>query len=179
MKIPPAKLVFIALVFVSLSFLAYMYSIYSNAGKPVFVFAYGGNLEKATFASRSGSFENAAPARLEGFALVFQTNRGTAFGVANIVKDGNASVPGAIYTLDRQQAHSLDAAMGVPDFYRQIAAKATLPDGTLVDVETYLLAGTPSFAPPSRPIVEAAAKGLEQFGYGAAEEDSLAKAAAQ
>lgn len=179
MKIPLERFAFLALVFISFAFLAFVYFENSYSNKPVFVFAYGGNLEKATFSSRSGGFGNAAPARLDGFSLAFQTNRNTEFGVANMVPDASGSVPGAIYTLDRLQSRALDADMGVPDFYRKAAVKATLPDGTMVDAETHILAGEPSFAPPSRPTMQAAAKGLAQFGYGSDDEGMLANAAAQ
>lgn len=170
---------FFALVAVSIAFVAFLHFGSQYENKPLFVFAYGGNLDKATFISRAGGFENAAPARLDGYRLVFQTNRNTEFGVANIVNDAGGSVPGVIYTLGREQMRALDENMGVPDFYRKISAKATLPDGTQMDVETYSLAGEASFAPPSRPTVEAAAKGLVQAGYGSAETDALAKAAAE
>ena len=173
------KAVFLALIFVSLLFLAFLYFESEYAKRPTFIFAYGGNLEKATFASRSGGFDNAAPAVLYGYRLEFETNKGTQFGVANIVKDENDSVPGAVYTLDRQEADALDADMGVPGFYGKISAKATLPDGTQVDVETHSLSGTPSLAPPSRPTVEAAAKGLQEFGYGQNESQQIIDAAAR
>ena len=178
MKFSAEKLAFFALVCISLLFLAFVYFESGYAKRPAFIFAYGANLEKATFASRSGGFDNAAPARLDGYRLEFGTNKGTQFGVANIVKDENGSVPGAVYTLDRQEANALDADMGVPGFYGKISAKATLPDGTQVDVETHSLSGTPSLAPPSRPTVEAAAKGLQEFGYGQNESQLIVDAAA-
>ncbi|MFA6489677.1 MAG: gamma-glutamylcyclotransferase family protein [Candidatus Micrarchaeia archaeon] len=179
LKMPPEKILFFALVAVSLAFVAFLHFGNSYENKPLFVFAYGGNLDKATFISRAGGFENAAPARLDGYRLVFQTNKNTEFGVANVVKDAGGSVPGVIYTLNMEQGRALDKSMGVPYFYGKISTKATLPDGTQMDVETYALAGEAFFAPPSRPTVEAAAKGLAQAGYGSVEADSLAKAAAE
>ncbi len=172
-----AKAVFLILVFASIAFVLFISGERDAASRPVFIFAYGSNLEKATFSSRAGGFENAAPAKLPGYALAFQANRNSEFGVANIVYDAGGEVPGAIYTISREQEHALDASMGAPDFYRRITARAVAADGRWMDVETYILAGNAHAAHPSRPSVEAAAKGLEQFGYGDAELGALTDAA--
>ena len=177
MSVKIEKLVFVFLIVLSALFAAFLAYGRSEAQHPVFIFAYGGNLEKATFSSRSGGFENAAPAKLEGFALAFQSNKNSEFGVANIVALDGGEVAGAVYTVSYEQARALDSEMGVPGFYRRMGVKATLPDGKTIDVQTYALAGDAHAAPPSRPTMEAAAKGLSQFGWGADEENALAGAA--
>jgi gamma-glutamylcyclotransferase (GGCT)/AIG2-like uncharacterized protein YtfP len=170
------KAVFAFFVIASAFFIAFAAQEFEKKKMPVFVFAYGPNLDKATFVSRAGGFESAAPAKLEGFRLEF-ASQGKAFGTANIVEDGKSSVAGAIYTISYWQAQRLDEAMGVPGFYQRKEVMATLPDGRKAKAEAYVLAGNVHYAPPSRPTVEAAARGLEQFGYGQQEKDALAAAA--
>lgn len=147
--------------------------------KPVAFFAYGANLEEGTMRARAGWDGNASPAVLPGFRLVFQTNRDSWFGVANAIPDPSSSVAGAIYTLTPEQEKELDSESGVPDFYQKIKVRAMQRGGGEADAATYVLSGSPSFAPPSRPTVLAASKGLQQFGYAQSDQDNLVAAASE
>ena len=99
--------------------------------------------------------------------------------MANAIPDPSSSVSGAIYMLTPEQEKELDKKSGVPDFYQKITVRARQKGGADVPAVTYVLSGSPSFAPPSRPTVLAASKGLQQFGYSQSEQDTLADAASE
>ncbi len=175
-KLP--QMAFIGVAALSLLFLAFaMYP--KPEEKPVVFFAYGSNLEISTMRARAGGAENATPAILHGYRLVFQTNRDSEFGVANAIPDQTSSVAGAIYVLAPEQAKMLDKGSGGPDFYQKISITAEQRGGATLIAVTHVLSGTPSFAPPSRPIVLALSKGLQQFGYNQSEQDKIAAAASE
>ncbi len=172
------KIAFILLVLLSLVFLAVIVLPKPLPGPEAF-FAYGASLEFSTMRARAGGFANETPAALLGYRLVFQTNRHSEFGVANIVPDENSQVPGAVYFLSGEQAMALDGNSGSPGFYRKIPVTVTASNGSTINAVTYALSGSPTFAPPALATMQAASKGLQQFGYAKSEQDKLAAAAAE
>ncbi len=171
-----ARIIFAALLILSFAFLIII-AIPKEEQKPIAFFAYGTNLDRATMKARAGGFENATAARLEGYRLAFQSSKNREFGVANIVQDEPASVPGAVYFLTAEQMASLDKSAGFPNFYNKKDVKALLAGGSEISAVAYYLNGNARFEAPSRPTVLASSKGLEQFGYGQEEQSALVDAA--
>ena len=130
--------------------------------KKVAFFAYGTNLDPAVLRSRAGGFEFSGAASLQGFRLAFQTNRGSEFGVGNIVPDANGTVSGAVYFLTERQAKALDESAGVPNFYEKKSVKVEFAGG-MADAFTYSLSGNPVYAAPSSAYLASAQKGMLQF----------------
>ena len=93
-------------------------------------FAYGSNMETATFRGRRGiEVVSAAPARAGGWRLVLDKPPllpvGQAF--ANIVPDPDGAVLGVVYEIGVQDLAHLDLTEGVlVDNYRRLAISVTL-----------------------------------------------------
>jgi hypothetical protein len=106
---------------------------------PVRYFAYGSNMETATFRGRRGiAFARALPARAPGWRLVLDKPGivpvGEAF--ANIVTDPAAAVLGVLYEITEDDLAHVDFTEGVLiDNYRRIEIAVALlaaPDDTLM-----------------------------------------------
>jgi len=78
-----ARIAFAGTALLALLFLAFL-MLLRHDETPVLLFAYGTNMEIATMTARAGGFLEADPAVLDGYRLVFQTNRRTEMGVANL-----------------------------------------------------------------------------------------------
>ena len=79
-------------------------------------FAYGSNMEMATFSGRRGiAFSSAVPARVAGWRLVLDKPGivPVGHGFANIVPDDTAVVLGVLYTLPAVELEHLDVTEGV------------------------------------------------------------------
>ncbi|TAK99197.1 MAG: gamma-glutamylcyclotransferase [Rhodospirillaceae bacterium] len=76
-------------------------------------FAYGSNLDRRAMARRCPQAEPVAPARLDGYRLVFR-------GFADIVKDPAGIVWGALYRLTPSCIRALDKYEDAPRTYRKI-----------------------------------------------------------
>jgi len=176
-KTKDARIIFALLACASFLFTAYLLLAKNEAEKPTLLFAYGANLDPAAMKARAGGFEGMVPAKLGGFRLAFQTNKRTEFGVANIVADKSASVPGAVYNLTSEQMALLDKSAGYPNFYGKKNVLVKTPDGREIAAIAYALAGEPAFASPSRTYLDAVIKGLANAGYGKEEETQVGLAA--
>jgi cation transport regulator ChaC len=177
MKRAVLKAIFAAACLSALLFFAFIAHRQFQRGAPVYFFAYGAALDTATMKSRAGGFEAATAASLPGYRLVFQTNRRTEFGVANLAEGKEGRVYGAVYTLTGEQFALLEKSSGSRGFYRQIGVRAELPGGEEKDAVAFVLAGDATQAAPSRPYLVAAANGMKQFGYGEKEMRALSEAA--
>jgi len=172
-----AKLVFATLAIAAAIFAVSIFCLHSQAGKPVYFFAYGASLDSATMKARAGGFSNATAATASGFRLAFQTNKHSEFGVANLAEEPGGRVNGAVYALSSEQFSELGKASGSGGFYRLLPLKAQCADGESVDAVTFVLAGETAAAAPSRPYLLAVSNGMRQFGYGASELGELSAAA--
>jgi gamma-glutamylcyclotransferase (GGCT)/AIG2-like uncharacterized protein YtfP len=82
----------------------------------IWYFAYGSNMQRATFCGRRGlAFARAAAGRAAGWRLVFDKPPLLPVGesYANIVPDAAASVLGVLYEVDAETLASIDLSEGV------------------------------------------------------------------
>jgi gamma-glutamylcyclotransferase len=108
---------------------------------PLWYFAYGSNLCRATFVERRGMQPLAAvPARLDGFRLTFDLPVGPGErGVANLLADPAASVWGVCYQLEPAACDALDRTEGVHlGYYGRHAVETEALDGRRLPAFAYL-----------------------------------------
>jgi len=119
---------------------------------PLWYFAYGSNLCRATFIERRGmSPIEIRRARLDGYRLTFDlpVGRGER-GVANLVADPSAITWGACYLLDPEACLHLDRTEGVhAGYYRRLDISVTTDDGTRLPAFAYQGAMTVAGRKPS------------------------------
>ena len=107
---------------------------------PLWYFAYGSNLERATFVGRRGMRPLATTSGvLRDFELRFDLPVGPGErGVANVAPRAGEHVWGALYQLTGADAERLDRTEGVPQgVYRRVAVEVQARDGALVTAFTY------------------------------------------
>ncbi len=108
---------------------------------PLWYFAYGSNLSRATFVERRAMQPLAAhPARLDGFRLTFDLPVGPGErGVANLLAAPAASVWGVCYQLDHAACEILDRTEGVHlGYYGRHDVETVTPDGVRLAAFAYL-----------------------------------------
>lgn len=95
-------------------------------------FAYGSNMQRATFCERRGlAPASSAWARLGGYRLCFDLAVGPGErGVANIVADPAASVHGVLHLITPAQAERLDRSEGVHRGYYDRIVVSPLVEGS-------------------------------------------------
>lgn len=116
-------------------------------------FGYGSNLDPRTFLGRRRMRpEDTRVAWLAGHRLVFDLPVGAGErGVANLRRDGEASVFGVAYCIEPGEARRLDKTEGVPRAYRR--EEVTLqgwPDGDPFEGFTYVSPHSVDGRKPSR-----------------------------
>jgi gamma-glutamylcyclotransferase len=107
---------------------------------PVWYFAYGSNLCRATFVERRGMRPlDTRRARLDGYRLTFDLPVGPGErGVANLVGEPGASTWGACYLLDHAACDHLDRTEGVhAGYYRRLDVIVTTDDGARLPAFAY------------------------------------------
>ncbi|HLK09800.1 MAG TPA: gamma-glutamylcyclotransferase family protein [Candidatus Binatia bacterium] len=141
----------------------------------VWYFAYGSNMQTATFRGRRGiAFRRALPARAAGWRLVFDKPSLLAVGeaYANIVADAAAEVLGVLYEIGADDLGHLEATEGVPlgNYARReiavepLAAAAGVPPSAVTFVSVQR---DPSLRPSTR-YVELVVAGAREHGLPAA-----------
>lgn len=103
-------------------------------------FAYGSNMQRATFVERRGMRPTAVRrAYVDGRRLCFDLPIGPGErGVANLVADAAARTWGVVYRLEPEACDVLDRTEGVDrGFYRRIAIEATTDDGARLAAFAY------------------------------------------
>ncbi|MFA4983296.1 MAG: gamma-glutamylcyclotransferase family protein [Candidatus Micrarchaeia archaeon] len=128
-------------------------------------FAYGSNLDTSGMRSRVGSWPEARPAILHGYARTFS-------GAADIRPNVTSNVPGAIYLLNESQMQKLDRYEGAPRVYRRINVSVESGNRTLPAVAYQYSAPRP-FRSPSQAYFDTIKNGLLAYGYGDIEIQSL------
>jgi len=97
-------------------------------------FAYGSNMQSATFSGRRGiAFHAAIAGRVGGWRLVFDKPPLIPIGesFANIIADRDAEVLGVLYQIDAADLAHLDISEGVPiGNYQRITVRATPLDAS-------------------------------------------------
>ena len=131
-------------------------------------FAYGSNMEAATFAGRRGIvFLRAVPARVAGWRLVLDKPGivPVGHGFANIVPDASAAVLGVLYELRAVELDHLDLTEGVLiGNYRRIevAAETLASPATQIAAQTFVSdRRDPSLRPSTRYLACLVAGALE------------------
>ena len=87
-------------------------------------FAYGSNMQRATFVERRGMRpERSVWGRLDGYRLVFDLPVGPGErGVANLAADVRASLHGVLHLITEEEFERLDRTEGVNNgYYRRLA----------------------------------------------------------
>lgn len=126
--------------------------------EPVWYFAYGANMDEATFCGRRGMRPTERrTGRIAGYRLRFNLDgrpRGKA-APANLVPDPDAAVWGVLYRITRRELLRLDATEGVPGIgYRHAAVVAEDVAGRQVPAIAYLAQGKKTDGRPSRRYIE-------------------------
>lgn len=112
----------------------------AEAVTPLWYFAYGSNLCRATFVERRGMRPLATrPARLDGFRLTFDLPVGPGErGVANLLADPDASVWGVCYQLACDACEILDRTEGVHmGYYGRLDIEPITRDGLRLPAFAY------------------------------------------
>jgi len=109
----------------------------------VWYFAYGSNMQPATFRGRRGiAARQAIPARLAGWQLVFDKPPLLPMGqgMANIVATDGAHVLGVAYAVTAEDLAHIDLTEGVLiDNYRRVAVRIAPLDGAGPELEAFTL----------------------------------------
>ena len=108
--------------------------------EPLWYFAYGSNLSRATFVERRGMTPlDSRRGRIDGYRLTFDLPVGPGErGVANLVADPGAATWGACYLLDAEACDRLDRTEGVhAGYYRRLVVAVTTDDGTRLTAFAY------------------------------------------
>jgi cation transport regulator ChaC len=117
-------------------------------------FAYGSNMQRATFVERRGMKPvRSVWGRLAGYRLTFDLPVGPGErGVANLVSDESAATYGVLHLISSEEFDRLDRTEGVHNgFYRRLAVVVTDRDGAATDAWTYVSTyGVPGRKPSSR-----------------------------
>lgn len=104
-------------------------------------FAYGSNMQRATFVERRGMRPTACRrAYLDGHRIAFDLPVGPGErGVANLVVEAGARTWGVAYRLSHEACAFLDRTEGVDrGFYRRIAIEAVTDEGERLSAFAYL-----------------------------------------
>ena len=121
---------------------------------PLWYFAYGSNLDPATFEGRRRMRPlECLRASLAGFRLVFDLPVGPGErAVANLAADPEARTHGVAYRLAARDARQLDRTEGVHrGYYKRLPVQVAKDDGALFDAFTYVSPhGRPGRKPSAR-----------------------------
>ena len=114
-----------------------------SLGAIVWYFAYGSNMETATFSGRRGiAYRRAVPARIPGWRLVLDKPGivPVGHGFANIVPDDAAAVLGVLYEIRTVELDHLDLSEGVliGNYRRvEVVAETLTSRATKVGAQTF------------------------------------------
>lgn len=103
------------------------------ADDPVWYFAYGSNMQRATFVGRRGMHPRSSrPGWLEGFELCFDLPVGPGErAVANLAVAPEAVVHGVLYSISQAEASLLDRTEGVDrGFYERLIVRVNREEGS-------------------------------------------------
>ena len=140
-------------------------------GRPndeIWYFAYGANMDDATFRVRRGiqSFECRA-GRIKGYRLRFNLEgrpKGKA-APANLCRDPDAEVWGVLYRITRRALIRLDSTEGVPGRgYRHIVVEADDTDGRRLQAVAYMAEGRAVDGKPSLRYIKLLRAGAKAHG---------------
>jgi gamma-glutamylcyclotransferase len=103
-------------------------------------FAYGSNMDRAQMLKRGVNFESVEPAKLEGYALLFDkvAKANPEIGFANVSPQDGSTVEGALYTASEEEIAKLDYFEGVPKHYLREEISVTTSAGELVLAIVYI-----------------------------------------
>jgi hypothetical protein len=138
--------------------------------EPVWYFAYGSNMQPATFRGRRGiAALDAVPARLAGWQLVLDKPPilPVAEAMANIVETAGAEVLGVAYAITAEDLAHIDLTEGVLiENYRRIRVRITplAPGGSVLDAFTLTSERRDPSLLPSRRYMALLIEGAETHG---------------
>lgn len=140
-------------------------------------FAFGSNLSIEQMAARCPSAVAVAPSLVEGYRIGFTGDSSSwGGGVATVVGDPDAFVPGLLWSLTDWDLRRLDRYEGHPWHYQRERVVAVVPrTGAHVLAWTYVLDGAPSR--PSDRYLRVIAEGYRMLGFGEPFTTMLADAA--
>jgi cation transport regulator ChaC len=114
-----------------------------GASARVWYFAYGSNMQRATFVERRGMRPlRSIRAELAGYRLTFDLPVGPGErGVANLVADPSAVVCGVAHRITMRELAFLDQTEGVPHgVYERVGVELAGPDGGVLHAQAYVSA---------------------------------------
>jgi cation transport regulator ChaC len=104
-------------------------------------FAYGSNMQRATFVERRGMRpQRSVWGRLHGYRLVFHLPVGPGErGVANVIPDASATTYGVLHLITSEEFERLDRTEGVGNgYYRRVSVEVIDKDSTRTSAWTYV-----------------------------------------
>ena len=117
-------------------------------------FAYGSNMQRATFVERRGMKpQRSVWGRLPGYRLTFDLPVGPGErGVANLIADASGTTYGVLHLISSEEFDVLDRTEGVNNgFYTRLAVEVTDRGGTRTPAWTYVSTfGVPGRKPSAR-----------------------------
>lgn len=137
------------------------------SARPLWYFAYGSNLCRATFVERRGLQPlETRRARLDGHRLTFDLPVGPGErGVANLVPDPAAATWGVCYLLDPAACDHLDRTEGVHlGYYRRLDVSVVTDDGAALAAFAYRGAASVAGRKPSQRYLGLLLTGAREHG---------------
>jgi len=147
--------------------LARMYEPTTDGDGCTWYFAYGSNMQRATFEGRRGMRPRQRTwGRLAGYRLCFDLPVGPGErGVANVVIDSAECVCGVLYLLTPEDLERLDRTEGVPNgYYRRVEVDVVDCDGVTVRAWTYASAFATTGRKPSARYLGLLLEGAREHG---------------
>ena len=130
-------------------------------------FAYGSNMQRATFEGRRGMRPTESLCgRLTGYRLCFDLPIGSGErGVANLAADEKECVCGVLYLVSSEELERLDRTEGVGNgYYERIEVDVEGRDGVMVRAWTYVSTNGVTGRKPSQRYVGLLLEGAREHG---------------
>ena len=130
-------------------------------------FAYGSNLNLQQMRERCPGARHIMRAVLPGYRLAFvwQSKRWNGGGVASVLPDPAASVPGLLYEMTEDDVARLHVWEGVPQAYTPHAVEVVCSDVQAAPAYTYLHSRNTA-NPPAKGYFDIIWRGYRHFGLG-------------
>jgi hypothetical protein len=130
-------------------------------------FAYGSNLNLRQMRERCPGARHIMRAVLPGYRLAFvaHSKRWNGAGVASVVSDSTASVPGLLYAMTEDDVGRLHGFEGVPHAYNPHPVEVVRSDGQAMPAYTYVHSRDTA-NPPAKGYFDIIWRGYRHFGLG-------------
>lgn len=127
-----------------------------------FYLAYGSNLNIRQMKIRCPNAEPVGTAVINGYELLFKGSKTGAY--LTIEKDGNSTVPVAVWKVSESDELRLDAYEGYPNFYYKTEMEVTI-NNRKIRAFIYIMHEDRKIGVPSAKYVETCMAGYGDFGF--------------